>query len=1408
MNKAGIQSTKITYASINTPAALLRTDGAFLIVDATPATARLLGHDRAQSLLGVGLSTFFPSPAAFDSFHARLVQPVPGLESEETEPFTLTLVDRQGASHLVQMDAQVQNAENGRLMGMEASLVDLSAHEAELETLRTSELRLRLLVENAQDIIFTIDTRTTRITALNPAFETVTGWACSEWIGKSFTPLIHPDDLALALNIVRKAASDHRVAFPFELRLHSRSGRHLTIEFSTAVHQRQGEVTHWLGIARDITSRKEAEKATKRYLQRLQALHKIDRAVLLVQSPEEVAFVALSHLANLVACDYANIMLLDFDTDEAQVVTEYQGAQLLLSEGRHLHISQMGMPPQFRSGEPNYVPHMPAEMLSAVKQSESLLFAWHSIMQQSMKSVFNLPLLSRDVMVGILTLASYRPDAFPAEAQEVGGQVATQLAVALQGVRLLEAEQKARHTAETLGTASMALTETLQVDIMLERLLDYLYRLIPFDAARVFLLDPDTEILRLSATRPPSLPPQSFPSQDLPLVDYPNLARILASGETIVFDDVTRPSQEESGKDQDEESAQWPHTPTMRSWLAVPLVSQARQLGIYLIEHESTGFFLSQHVRAAKALGAQTAIALANAHLLAERQQYASLLEERVLERTADLERSRGLIAALSQVATRVQNSLDPQQAIKTLGQELQHLLGVTSMVALLDAPSQTLEIRYFTQDERTLEILDKISVPNSGFPRLTREHWPLFTDMVDHRRTLFLPDSIMRAYDTYFAPEDPEFDAILTAAGITQDVKSIFLPLLIEDRILGVLLLWGEALREIDIPAVTIFAGQIATALEMARLHARLQTQRVEEQEALLRLSQALLGEVDVDATNQQALAIVADIFAPDLAAIMLLDEGKEQIILQAGLGWPKEKMGAAIALEEASIIAQGLRANRPLVVKDVNAETRFTIPRLMLEQGVISGISAPMAAGTERLGVLSIFWRSPRPVTGDESRLLALIGNTTAQSIVRARLYEAEQKARRVADILRTSNMTLTQSLDLDTVLETLLATIQALIPFDSGNVMLLEGENSLMPVTAKGYERWSDKKIIGHVTFNIETNEPAARAIRERQGYFVADVREDPKWEWTEVGQHVRSWLCMPLIALGKVVGIFSLDKAEPGFFTQEHLQLAETLAAQAASAIQNALLYGKVTEGQERLRALTRRLVDVQETERSRVAKDLHEGVGQYLAGLSLNLKAGTQAGSSGLHRQLVTAKSIVDDLTVQVREMSLALRPTLLDDMGLIPALDWLFERHAKQTNQEINFTHRNLTGQRFDPGMETTIFRIIQEILNDLADAHQAGEPPTTPSARQAGPTMLKIRVRRAEDGLHLMVSDQGPESGLSQVLGDAHVGNLYSLRERAALLGGNLVFETLEDQTSRIIAFFPLVDSMRGELGQTQLPE
>lgn len=1398
----GVNPTPNVQLSI--PAALIRTDGTFLIMDATPAAAKLLGYADARDLTGMGLAAFFVHAADFAAFHAKLsFQPQSrhlASDLRSTQQSDALLIDRQGDRHPVRLVAQMQWTADGELVEMQTSLVDLSVQQAQLEQLYASDLQLRLLMENTQSIIFNIDTTTTRITTLNPAFETITGWARSEWIGKSFTPLVHPDDLALALTIVRAAVADKRAPI-FELRLRARSGQYVTVEFSTAIHQRNGEVVNWLGIAHDITARKQAEAATKHYLQRLQTLHKIDRAVLLVQSLQEVAFVALSHLTNLVQCDYASIMILDFDADEAEIVTEYRDGQLLLGEGDRLHISDLAIPELFLQGDPSYVTRMSENADAHPDRDGAIHFALRSIRGQAMRSILNLPLLSRDVMVGVLTLASYHPDTFSGETQEVAAEVANQLAVSLQGVQLLEATQKARRMAETLGEASMALTQTLQVDLMLERLLDYLHRLAPYNAAAVFLLD--GESLRLAKAQQPANPTLagSALAQDLPLADYPGLARILESGRTVAFDDVTTLSGNDKagdgkagpGEDADVAAwSRWPHSPNMRSWLGVPLISQGQHLGLYLIEHGSVGFFLDQHIRAAEALAAQTAIALANARLLEERQQYATLLEDHVRDRTAALERSNDLIAALSQVATRVQGSLDPQKAIETLGQELQNRLGVSSTVALLDASSQALDIRYSTQDARTLDILNRIATQDGSGHRLTRSHWPLFTDLVDQKRTLFLPDALLRAYGEFFDMADLGFEPILAASGITQEIKSIFLPLLIEERVLGVLLLWGESLREVDIPAVTIFAGQIATALEMARLHAQVQSQRVAEQEALLRLSQALLGEVDVDATNQQALAIVDDIFAPDLAAIMFLDDDGDQVVLQAGLGWKEGQLGTQIDLAADSIIAHGLQTNRPVVVKDAATESRFTLPALVMAQGVVSGISTPMIAGHQRLGVLGIYWRTPRSVTGDESRLLALISNTTAQSIVRARLYEAEQQARRVAEILRSANMTLTQSLELDTVLDTLLATVRELIPFDSGNVMLLDKDKRISVVAATGYSPGYDQGNEEYVSFDSQTNKSLARAIGQRTGYFIPDTRQDATWEWTEIGQHVRSWLCMPLIARGDVVGVFSLDKAEPGFFTEEHLRMAETLGAQAASAIQNALLYSEVTEGQERLRVLTRRLVDVQETERSRVARSLHEGVGQHLTGLSLGLKAGTKAKPEGMYRQLVMAKSIVDELTAQVREMSLALRPTLLDDMGLYPALDWLFERHTKQTGQRIAFTHNELADRRFNPAVETAIFRIIQEILIDVVDAQLKDHDPlmTIPGQIES---MLSVRVWHQDKRLHFAFQDQDPASGLTQALGDDNISNLYSLQERAILLGGKLVMQTEADQRSFVTAFFPL---------------
>jgi signal transduction histidine kinase/CheY-like chemotaxis protein len=152
--------------------------------------------------------------------------------------------------------------------------------------------------------------------------------------------------------------------------------------------------------------------------------------------------------------------------------------------------------------------------------------------------------------------------------------------------------------------------------------------------------------------------------------------------------------------------------------------------------------------------------------------------------------------------------------------------------------------------------------------------------------------------------------------------------------------------------------------------------------------------------------------------------------------------------------------------------------------------------------------------------------------------------------------------------------------LVPYDSGSVFLLEGENRLTARAARGYEQWTEDpaQAIG-VTFEFKSL-PHIRAVVEDQTTFVIpDVTQYPHWVVAPTAIHVRNWLAVPLLVGGKTVGMYSLDKASPGFFTTEHQRLAENLAAQAAIAIQNATLYRNQSvarEHAETLQAVTQAL----------------------------------------------------------------------------------------------------------------------------------------------------------------------------------------------------------------------------------------
>lgn len=208
-------------------------------------------------------------------------------------------------------------------------------------------------------------------------------------------------------------------------------------------------------------------------------------------------------------------------------------------------------------------------------------------------------------------------------------------------------------------------------------------------------------------------------------------------------------------------------------------------------------------------------------------------------------------------------------------------------------------------------------------------------------------------------------------------------------------------------------------------------------------------------------------------------------------------------------------------------------------------------------------------------------------------------------------------------------------------------------------------------------------------------------------------------------------------------------------------------------------LLRRVVAAQEDERRRVARDLHDVLGQELTALLLGLAALTRAvpeGAPGRDR-LLEVERIVNRIGREAHDLAIELRPTSLDDLGLGPALSAYVARWSDRTGTSADFQALGLEGVRMPPEVETTVYRIVQEALNNVAKHAEASQ--------------VSVIVERREDEVTAFVEDNGrgfdpdqpgPNAG-RQSLG------LLGMRERVGLVGGTLLVDSSEGQGTMLRA-------------------
>jgi PAS domain S-box-containing protein len=246
----------------------------------------------------------------------------------------------------------------------------------------------------------------------------------------------------------------------------------------------------------------------------------------------------------------------------------------------------------------------------------------------------------------------------------------------------------------------------------------------------------------------------------------------------------------------------------------------------------------------------------------------------------------------------------------------------------------------------------------------------------------------------------------------------------------------------------------------------------------------------------------------------------------------------------------------------------------------------------------------------------------------------------------------------------------------------------------------------------------------------------------------------------------------DSGQPWFLHGVAFDISELKRAEASER-----------EYSERLKFLSRRLMEVQEAERRNIALELHDEIGQVLTGLKLSLEMGTRLPPEEVGESLAQARLLVNELMARVRKLSLDLRPAMLDDLGLLPALLWHFEHYTAQTQVRVSFKHSGLEKRRFGSEVETGAYRLVQEALTNVARHAQVQE--------------VTVRLSTHQQMLVIDVEDRGKGFDLEAVLSASETSGLAGMRERAVLLGGRLTIKSQPGSGTHLTAELALTDSL-----------
>jgi two-component system, NarL family, sensor histidine kinase DevS len=534
----------------------------------------------------------------------------------------------------------------------------------------------------------------------------------------------------------------------------------------------------------------------------------------------------------------------------------------------------------------------------------------------------------------------------------------------------------------------------------------------------------------------------------------------------------------------------------------------------------------------------------------------------------------------------------------------------------------------------------------------------------------------------------------------------------------------------------------------------------------ALVETGVAITSELSLDALLQRLVEAAAELTEARYAALGVIDGSGSELERFLTTGIDAETQAAIGDLPRGrGILGVLIREDAPLRLHNLGDDPRSVgfppnHPPMSTFLGVpvhLRGVAYGNLYLTEKAG--------GEDFTEEDQELVELLASQAAVAIENARLYEAATGWSRQLESLNEVGNALATETDLDRLLDLVARRLRELLDARLVTVLLPSGGDELRFAAVAG-----ERGKLAGATITRSTSK-SGRVLERRQSERADSVLDDPDVDHEAMRLiGARSGLWVPLLVRGRAIGVLAAhDKLGAEVrFTDTDMRLAETFATRAAVAVD---LSERIAQDS------LRRVVEAQELERRRLARELHDETGQALTSILLGLKALEERTADPASRAATEdLRELVVSTLQDVRRLAVELRPSALDDFGLVAALERLTASFTEQTGISVDF-QTALADERLPEEVETALYRIVQESLTNVV--------------KHARARRVSILLARKGGTVKAVVEDDGQGFDTVEQTGDGY--GLVGMRERLALLGGRLEVESGRDGGTTIAAEVPV---------------